>query len=160
MALQLHDVRDSEAFVAAIANRSQLELGPDDDEDLRQFLLTELWHLGVRYEPSRNRAFSAYAVAILKRRAVDWQRQRFGRTVWKFKDRVYERPRVENRLARCRRTGRGSRSGQAILRTVATSASQGFSATEIGRGLGTSKFWVCDRLDELRDELGRLSLPE
>ena len=78
MALQLHDVRDAEAFVAAIANRSQLELGPDDDEDLRQYLLAELWLLSVRYEPSRNRAFSAYAVAILRRRAVDWQRQRHG----------------------------------------------------------------------------------
>jgi DNA-directed RNA polymerase specialized sigma24 family protein len=95
VALQLHDVRDAEAFANAIANRSQLELGPDDDEDLRQFLLVELWHLSVRYEPSRNRAFSTYAVAILKRRTVDWQRQRHGRTVWKFKDRTYIRRPVE-----------------------------------------------------------------
>ena len=45
--------------------------------------------------------------------------------------------------------------GQAILRTVATSASEGFSTVEIARGFGTSKRWVSDCLDELREELGR-----
>ena len=94
MALQLHDVRDAEAFVAAIANRSQLELGPDDDADLRQFLLTELWLLSTRYE-ARGGSFSAWATATLKLRVVDWQRKRFGRRRWKFSGHTYERPRVE-----------------------------------------------------------------
>jgi DNA-binding Lrp family transcriptional regulator len=45
--------------------------------------------------------------------------------------------------------------GQAILRTVATSASQGYSTVEIARGFKTSKRWVSDRLDELREEIER-----
>jgi hypothetical protein len=47
--------------------------------------------------------------------------------------------------------------GTAILQTVATSASQGYSTVEIARGLGTSKRWVFDRLGELRAELEQLS---
>ena len=94
MALQLYDVRDAEAFVAAIANRSQLGVGPDDSEDLRQYLLTELWVLSTRYEPGGVN-FSAWAIATLRLRVIDWQRQRFGRRRWKFSGRTYERPRVE-----------------------------------------------------------------
>jgi hypothetical protein len=45
----------------------------------------------------------------------------------------------------------------AILRTVATSASQGFSAREIGNGFGISSFSVLGLIDEARAELRRLS---
>jgi hypothetical protein len=41
---------------------------------------------------------------------------------------------------------------------VATPLSEGYSTTEIARGLlGTSTHWVSDRLDELRNEIERLS---
>jgi DNA-binding CsgD family transcriptional regulator len=41
--------------------------------------------------------------------------------------------------------------GQAIARTVVTSASQGNSREEIANGLGTSPFWVSKRIAELRE---------
>jgi DNA-binding CsgD family transcriptional regulator len=47
--------------------------------------------------------------------------------------------------------------GQAILRTVASPLSEGYSSTEIARGLGTSTHWVSKRLNELRAELERLN---
>ena len=98
MALQLHDVHDAEGFAAAIANRSRLNLSPDDREDLRQFLLISLWELSLRYErgdpryPSR---FGSYASGILQRRVVDWARSKWGRTTWQFKDHTHERKRPE-----------------------------------------------------------------
>jgi hypothetical protein len=46
--------------------------------------------------------------------------------------------------------------GMAIVRLVATSASQGWTNTEIGSGLGMPSSWVVSRLAELRDELERL----
>lgn len=49
--------------------------------------------------------------------------------------------------------------GQAILRTIGVPTSEGYSPREIARELGTTRRWVCDRLDELRDELERLALP-
>ena len=94
MTLQLHDVRDAEAFVVAIASRSQLELGLDDAEDFRQYLLAELWVLSTRFEPG-GISFSSWAATTLRLRVVDWQRKRFGRRRWKFSGRTYERPRVE-----------------------------------------------------------------
>ena len=45
--------------------------------------------------------------------------------------------------------------GQAILRTVATSASQGYSTVEIGQRIRDSKRWVLNCLDELREEIER-----
>ena len=101
MALQLYDVRDAEAFVAAIANRSQLGVGPDDSEDLRQYLLTELWVLS----PLRALAevnFSAWAIATLRLRVIDWQRQR-SVGGWKFSGRTtngQSRDRQSRRRAR------------------------------------------------------------
>jgi hypothetical protein len=52
--------------------------------------------------------------------------------------------------------------GMAIARTMATSASQGWTAVEISEGFRSegfeiSPFWVRSRLVELRNELERLS---
>jgi hypothetical protein len=41
-------------------------------------------------EPGRP-TFSTYCVGALQRRTVDWQRKRFGRTIWKFHGRKYRR---------------------------------------------------------------------
>jgi DNA-binding CsgD family transcriptional regulator len=49
---------------------------------------------------------------------------------------------------------------QAILRTVATPISQGFSLVEIARELGTSPSWVSSRIQELRVELAGFSRTE
>jgi DNA-directed RNA polymerase specialized sigma24 family protein len=89
-ALRLHDVDDAAKFAAAIATRSGLRLSYHDHEDLEQFLLVEIWRLSERYEPGGIN-FSTLATVTLKRRLVDWQRQRFGRTRWQFAGRTYER---------------------------------------------------------------------
>ena len=47
--------------------------------------------------------------------------------------------------------------GMAIVRLVATSASLGWTAVEIGKGLGMPSSWVVSRLDELRTELEHLN---
>ncbi len=42
---------------------------------------------------------------------------------------------------------------QAIARTVATSASQGWTPREIGRGFGISSYSVSEMMGQLHDEL-------
>jgi hypothetical protein len=95
-ALRLHDV-DAERLVRGIVTRSGLELNYYEREDLEQFLLIECWKLSLRYESGRiDKGFGAYATVALKRRVVDWQRKRWGRTKWSFSGgRVYVRPRPE-----------------------------------------------------------------
>lgn len=94
MPLRLHDVDDAVRFAGAIAARSRLELGYHDAEDLRQYLVTELWLLSTRYDPDTSSvSFSTFAGTTLRLRVTDWQRQRFGRTKWKFAGHTYERPR-------------------------------------------------------------------
>jgi DNA-directed RNA polymerase specialized sigma24 family protein len=92
--LKLFDIDDAARFVGAIATRTTFRLTFHDREDLEQFLLVELWRLSERYEPG-GISFSTLAGTTLRRRLVDWQRSRFGRTKWQFADHVYERPRVE-----------------------------------------------------------------
>jgi hypothetical protein len=87
-------IQDVEAFCGRIVERSGLRLSVEDREEFLVFLVEECWLLSTRFQHSRI-SFSSYAGTNLRLRAVDWQRQRFGRTRWVFKDRVYERPRVE-----------------------------------------------------------------
>ena len=91
LAWSLFDVRDAEALVAGIANRDGGDLSFHDREDLQQFLLVECWQLSERFEPGRGVSFSTYATTTLRRRVTDSNRGRLGRTVWKFRDRTYER---------------------------------------------------------------------
>lgn len=92
--LPLHDVRDAEAFASAVIDRSNLSLRWHEREDLLAYLLATAWELSLAFDPGRGASFSAFAGAALRRHVVDWQRKRFGRTVWKFRDRVHERPRT------------------------------------------------------------------
>jgi hypothetical protein len=46
-----------------------------------------------------------------------------------------------------------SERGTAILRQVAIPISNGWTPQEIAKELGTTKRWVLDRMDELRDEI-------
>jgi hypothetical protein len=82
-----------ESFCAAIARRYALP--QQEQEDLIAWLIAITWELSLRYDGSQGSRFSAYARHVLVRRAPDWRRQRDGRTVWKFKDHTYERPRPE-----------------------------------------------------------------
>jgi DNA-binding CsgD family transcriptional regulator len=50
-----------------------------------------------------------------------------------------------------------SERGSAILRTIAVLLAAGYSPREVGLELGTSTRWVLTRLEELADELERLS---
>jgi hypothetical protein len=95
LALQLHDVQDAERFVSAIASKSGLTLSYHDREDLQQYLLAECWRLSLKYEPGRGstKSFAGWATTNLRLGVIEWQRQRFGRTRWKFRDSTYERKR-------------------------------------------------------------------
>jgi hypothetical protein len=93
--LVLHDIRDGFAFVESIVARTSPALGRDDREDLCAYLVGELWIVSCDYDPSRG-LFSTFAGCVLRRRCADFARQRYGRTVWRFKNgRVHTRPRVE-----------------------------------------------------------------
>jgi DNA-directed RNA polymerase specialized sigma24 family protein len=99
--LQLHDVDDTQRFVATIVNGSGLELSWSDRQDLEQSLLVVAWEISLSYEPGRIRkGFSTWAGIILRRRIVDWQRAKLGRTKWQFRNpdgsiRTYERERPQ-----------------------------------------------------------------
>ena len=80
-----------QAFVPHVANRSGLELSYHDAEDLQAFLVVEAWQLSERFDTTRGGSFPTYATTTLQRRCIDWNRQRLGRTVRKFRDRTYER---------------------------------------------------------------------
>jgi hypothetical protein len=90
----LLDIRDVESFTGRIVERTSGRLSVEDREELHVYLIAECWELSTRFQPGRI-SFSSYAGTNLRLRVVDWQRQRFGRNRWVFKDRVYERPRVE-----------------------------------------------------------------
>jgi len=90
----LLDIRDVESFTGRIVERSGLRLSVEDREELHVYLIEECWLLSTRFQPSRV-TFSTFAANTLRLRVVDWQRQRFGRRTWRFKNSVYERPRVE-----------------------------------------------------------------
>ena len=92
--LKLHGIDDVERFAVAIVHRSGIELSDHDREDLVAYLVAETWQLSVRYQPG-GISFSTWAGTTLRKRLVDWQRKRFGRTRFVFHDRIIERPRPQ-----------------------------------------------------------------
>jgi hypothetical protein len=93
--LSLFEVEDVEALCVSVLRQSRLKLSPADHEDALAYLISTCWEISVAYQPSDPPRFAVYARNILRRRAIDWQRARFGRQRWVFRDGVYERPRVE-----------------------------------------------------------------
>jgi hypothetical protein len=92
--LTLHDIRDTEAYCAAVIKRSRLKLTPTQHEDLLAYLVEEAWLLSTTYDPGNPQyppRFSVIAGQRLPLRIIDWQRQRHGRTHWQFKDSTYQR---------------------------------------------------------------------
>jgi hypothetical protein len=90
----LHDIADVERFTAAIVQRSRYTLDVHEREELHVYLIETAWELSRNFRPG-GISFSSYAGGTLRLRCVDWHRSRFGRQRWAFRDRVYERPRVE-----------------------------------------------------------------
>jgi hypothetical protein len=91
----LHDVRDVESFTGQIVERSGLRLSVSDREELHVYLIEECWLLSRRYDGSGGSRFAAWAKTTLGLRCIDWQRQRYGRTRWKFAGYTYERGRPQ-----------------------------------------------------------------
>jgi DNA-directed RNA polymerase specialized sigma24 family protein len=88
--LALHDIHDVEQFCGRIIDQSRRQLSPQDNEDLTAYLIETCWELSLQFEPG-GITFSTYATTTLRRRVVDWQRNRDGRTVWQFADRTHIR---------------------------------------------------------------------
>jgi hypothetical protein len=153
--LCLHDIDDTVAFCGAIVGRSGIELSHYEREDLVAHLVGEAWIISTKYDESVGVAFSAWATLTL---SGAWSTGNGSGSA---------APPGSSRTAST--NGRGPSSsvsitneiswtnlsdrGLAILRTVATSASQGYSPREIGHGLGISGPSALRLLDELREEL-------
>jgi hypothetical protein len=101
--LELRDIRDVEQFAGRIVERSGLALNYYDREDLLGSLIICAWECSVSgdYDPSKG-AFSTFATYRLRSAVTAWLRSSQertgrtgfvgGRTTWKFRDRVHERP--------------------------------------------------------------------
>jgi hypothetical protein len=90
--LALHDIRDVEAFVTAIVKRADLQLLTEETEDLNAYLIATTWELSLKYHAGRI-SFSTWAQHTLRKRIIDWQRQKYGRSTWQFKDSTHYRKR-------------------------------------------------------------------
>lgn len=90
----LLEIDDVEAFTGRIVQRSGLRLSVQDQEELHTYLIESAWELSFKHNPERG-PFRSWLGYALRRRVVDWQRSRFGRTRWKFAGRVYERERPQ-----------------------------------------------------------------
>lgn len=90
---QLFDLEDVEALVVSAVNRSRHagDLSPDDRDDLVAAGIAAVWKASATYDRSRGK-FSTVAWVVAQRTVVDTFRRDY-RTVWKFRDRVHERPR-------------------------------------------------------------------
>jgi hypothetical protein len=88
--LELHDIRDVEAFCTSIIRRRRLNIPVHDEEDLLAYLVETAWELSTTFQRTTV-SFSTYAGNTLRARLSDWQRTRYGRTRWTFSTHVYER---------------------------------------------------------------------
>lgn len=93
--LQLHDIRDVEAFTAQIINHKHLTQEPCDREDLHAYLIATCWELSIIQPQPWKRSFSGWATPLLQLRITDWQRNRYGRTTWTFHNHTHTRPRPQ-----------------------------------------------------------------
>lgn len=78
--VELHDVRDAEAFCAAVVAGLGLRLGHHDREDLEARALEEMLMLARRYRPAHQSkgwpSFSSYAGDMLPKRVLTtWHKQ-------------------------------------------------------------------------------------
>jgi hypothetical protein len=109
--LSLFDVNDVEALCGSEIRRSSLSLSHQDWEELLVYLIESVWEASLRFEPGVIRSkstvnpeadgqgFGCWARLTLRRRIVDWQRAKLGRTRWQFRNpdgsiRIHERERT------------------------------------------------------------------
>jgi DNA-directed RNA polymerase specialized sigma24 family protein len=91
----LHDVADVEALLVKVVRHSPFagKLTRDDRDDLLCWLFEVAWKLSLAFDRDRG-SFSGFLYSSARLQAIEWQRRRY-RTVWKFRDRTYTRPRVD-----------------------------------------------------------------
>jgi hypothetical protein len=108
--IELHGIKDPEAFCARVIEGSHLKLSHHDKEDLLAELLEVLWELSVneQFDPTRG-SFSTYAQPRLRRQVGAWLRRPNertgrtgfigGRTKWRFAklDPATGKPKVHTR---------------------------------------------------------------
>jgi len=79
--LALFDVTDVEALCRKVIDvqlrKTHAHLRPNDFDDAVAFLVGTAYELSLRYDPSRDIAFSTYCWRILRLRIVDFYRTRF-----------------------------------------------------------------------------------
>lgn len=91
----LHDIDDVEALLSKAVSRSRYAVGlrRDERDDLVTYLLEYAWKLSEKFDPERG-SFATFLFACRGRAIADFHRSRY-RTVWKFRDSTYIRPRPE-----------------------------------------------------------------
>jgi DNA-directed RNA polymerase specialized sigma24 family protein len=87
--LQLHDIRDVEAYCRTLLQNARLEITQHDAEDALAYLVETAWELSTKEPRQWHTSFSGWLTPLLRLRIIDWQRQRYGRITWTFRD--YER---------------------------------------------------------------------
>ncbi len=90
-------IRDVEELYGEALERQGITLGRSDYEGKLAFAIAECWILAGKYDRERDGTRTNMAAFIffrLGQRLVDAERAEY-RTVWRFKDYVYERPRPE-----------------------------------------------------------------
>ena len=91
----LHDVEDVESFCGSIVQRVKFNLTAHEREELHVYLIETAWELSLITPRPWRTSFSGWVHQRLRLRCIDWQRSHYGRQRWAFRDRIYERPRVE-----------------------------------------------------------------
>jgi len=140
--LSLHDIDDVEAFSAYLIDRQRRGgYTGHNYEDLLSWFIESTWELSLRYDPERGSSFRNFCASKL--RVASWERVHFGRTVWKFRTHVYERPRptfvpYDNQLGLADPASTGGSAAdsiQTVLGLQRTGGSKGDgSNTDVGEG--------------------------
>jgi len=80
--LALHDIRDTEAFVKAIIDRTKPAPTHHDREDIAATLIAITWELSTLNPQPWRTSFAGWITPTLRLRIIDWRRQHHGRTRW------------------------------------------------------------------------------
>lgn len=158
---ELLGIKDVEAFTARISEKTRSQLSYHDSLDLHAFLISECWELSLRYEaagraspPSLGRSFAGQSSSGSAGGSAGADGStRTASSNGRGSSSSASMPTLPNAIDWERLSERGS----AILRTIAVLLAAGYSPREVGLELGTSTRWVLTRLEELADELERLS---
>jgi DNA-directed RNA polymerase specialized sigma24 family protein len=153
-------IDDVEGFCAAIILRSQVDLAHHEHEDLLAYLVETAWELSLDFEPG-GISFSTYAGTTLRRRVIDWQRQRFGGVPGAFEIVSMNGHPSRSSASTIPSTIDWDRLSPEAAWTVTHLAfpmSCGLSMLELAGQVGETTGWVTKRLKALRAELERLSV--